>query len=102
GLVFTLLYNLNGYGQVCGLAVGDRFSLPKSAKEIGATGVSPFEKEIKVVSLLDPTSPSFEKELEVWKHFILGVDTSHVGFVFLITTVEDPNEFSDRWEREAG
>lgn len=102
GFVFTLLNTVNGYGQVCGLAVGDKFALPKSVKETGTTGVSPLEKEIKVVSLLDPTSPSFEKELEVWKHFILGVDTSHVGFVFLLTTLEDPGAFIGKWRNEAG
>ena len=26
------------------------------------------------------------------------MDTSHVGFVFLVTNVEDPNAFADRWK----
>src|SRR5690554_4186017 len=100
GFVFNLLTTMNGHGQVCGLDTGDKFSLPNSTKEVGATGGSPLEKGVKVVSLLDRSSSSFDKELEVWKHFILSVDTSHVGFVFFITHVEDLNAFTDQWKNE--
>ena len=96
-IVLVVLYTMEGYGQVCGLAVGDKFSLPKSVKEVGATGGSPLEKEIQVISLLNPSSPSFERELEVWEHFVSMVDTGHVGFMFLIVPNEDPNAFADRW-----
>lgn len=97
GLAFTLLYTMEGYGQVCGLVVGDKFSLPKSAKEVRAVGSSSLEKEIQVVSLLNPSSPSFDRELEVWEHFVSMVDTGHVGFVFLIAPGEDPDALADKW-----
>lgn len=53
-----------------------------SSKQTESQAIS--QKRLKILSLIDTSCPACIEELKSWKDFIQGVDTMHIGFIFLL------------------
>lgn len=56
----------------------------------------PLQKKIKVLTLINGSCGSCVKEFQEWKLFMKGIDTSYVGFIFLIHSITDIESFKNR------
>lgn len=54
---------------------------------------SPISKKIKIMSVINGGCGPCVEELQEWKKFMKGIDTTYVGFVFLVNSVDQIRDF---------
>ncbi|WP_209332923.1 hypothetical protein [Lunatimonas salinarum] len=74
------------------------FFLPANKHKVDiSTGINPISKPVKLISVIDQSSETFNRELEVWHAFLRSVDLEHIGFVFLVRPIVDIDSFKKFW-----
>lgn len=74
------------------------FILPANKHKVDiSTGINPISKPVKLISVIDQSSETFKRELEVWHAFLESVDLEHIGFIFLVRPLVDIDSFKKFW-----
>ena len=83
-IIFTSCGQENVNEKIVSKWLGKQVELPKIDFLKNNASVNPYDKKIKILTLIDGDCSVCVEELKAWEAFMSKVDTTKVGFVFVI------------------
>jgi hypothetical protein len=94
-IVFSSCGQENVNEKIVSEWLGKQVDLPQVDFLKNKTSVNPVDKKIKILTLIDGDCSVCVEELKAWEVFMSKVDTTKVGFIFVIYSFDNLNGFND-------